>query len=142
MAPGLLPLVVIATALCSSAAMLVPPNEEDGHLTPRDVSRTCSETEFKCNNGRCIPVHWQCDNEKDCSDGSDEIPSVCLFVFPLNPINICPLSMFFVAQFDDTEKESLCSDNGYKNNRKRSAPSAWDEKGNKEQENINKGLAS
>ena len=41
------------------------------------VSRTCSETEFKCNNGRCIPVHWQCDNEKDCSDGSDEIPSVC-----------------------------------------------------------------
>ena len=36
MAPGLLPLVVIATALCSGAAMLVPEHEEDGHLTPKD----------------------------------------------------------------------------------------------------------
>jgi hypothetical protein len=41
------------------------------------VSRTCSDTEFRCGNGRCIPMHWQCDNEKDCSDGDDEVPSIC-----------------------------------------------------------------
>jgi hypothetical protein len=41
------------------------------------VSRTCSDKEFSCDNGRCIPLHWQCDNEKDCSNGDDELPSVC-----------------------------------------------------------------
>lgn len=40
-------------------------------------SRTCSKNEFRCNSGRCIPVHWQCDNEKDCSDGSDEDTHTC-----------------------------------------------------------------
>ncbi|XP_069673416.1 low-density lipoprotein receptor isoform X3 [Periplaneta americana] len=65
---------LVAAALCSGVAGMV---EDDAHLTPQDVSRTCSETEFKCANGRCIPIHWQCDNEKDCSDGSDEVPSIC-----------------------------------------------------------------
>lgn len=41
------------------------------------VSRNCSDEEFRCANGRCIPIHWQCDNEKDCIDGSDEVPTVC-----------------------------------------------------------------
>lgn len=29
-------------------------------------------TEFKCNNQRCIPRLWLCDNEDDCGDFSDE----------------------------------------------------------------------
>lgn len=40
-------------------------------------SRTCMKTEFRCSSGRCIPAHWQCDNEKDCSDGSDEDAHTC-----------------------------------------------------------------
>ncbi|XP_039277225.1 low-density lipoprotein receptor isoform X4 [Nilaparvata lugens] len=39
--------------------------------------RSCTETEFRCSNGRCIPKHWQCDNENDCVDGGDEHPSLC-----------------------------------------------------------------
>ncbi len=37
----------------------------------------CGIDQFKCKNGRCIPKRWQCDQEKDCSDGSDEDPSNC-----------------------------------------------------------------
>ncbi|XP_011556445.3 low-density lipoprotein receptor isoform X7 [Plutella xylostella] len=40
-------------------------------------SRTCTASEFRCKTGRCIPATWRCDNEKDCSDGSDEEPGTC-----------------------------------------------------------------
>ena len=38
---------------------------------------TCSETEFACTSGRCIPARWQCDREPDCDDESDENPDIC-----------------------------------------------------------------
>ena len=35
---------------------------------------TChEETEFMCRNGECIALSWKCDDDADCSDGSDEI---------------------------------------------------------------------
>lgn len=32
----------------------------------------CTEDEFQCNDGRCIPNNKVCDGSKDCSDGEDE----------------------------------------------------------------------
>ncbi|KAI5752806.1 hypothetical protein M8J77_020550 [Diaphorina citri] len=40
-------------------------------------NRTCQASEFRCGNNRCIPNHWQCDGEFDCSDKSDEDPEMC-----------------------------------------------------------------
>lgn len=33
---------------------------------------TCSSNEFMCQNRQCIPKHFVCDHDNDCSDGSDE----------------------------------------------------------------------
>lgn len=38
---------------------------------------TCASDKFRCKNGQCIKKHWQCDQEKDCSDGSDEDAKLC-----------------------------------------------------------------
>lgn len=38
----------------------------------------CQESgDFKCKNGKCIPLRWRCDFDMDCSDGSDEDPTMC-----------------------------------------------------------------
>lgn len=33
----------------------------------------CPGNKFQCENKKCIPAHWRCDNEKDCADESDEL---------------------------------------------------------------------
>uniref|UniRef100_T1IUN7 EGF-like domain-containing protein n=1 Tax=Strigamia maritima TaxID=126957 RepID=T1IUN7_STRMM len=41
-------------------------------------SYECPPTQFKCRStGRCIPLAWHCDDDKDCPDGSDEDPDIC-----------------------------------------------------------------
>uniref|UniRef100_A0A3P8RWR9 Uncharacterized protein n=1 Tax=Amphiprion percula TaxID=161767 RepID=A0A3P8RWR9_AMPPE len=44
-------------------------------LPPVYTNNTCNtETEFMCQNRQCIPKHFVCDHDIDCSDGSDESP--------------------------------------------------------------------
>lgn len=40
------------------------------------ATSTCTQSEFRCSSGRCIPGHWYCDGGADCADSSDE-PHSC-----------------------------------------------------------------
>lgn len=36
------------------------------------ATKQCKDSEFRCNNGQCISKSFVCDEDDDCSDGSDE----------------------------------------------------------------------
>uniref|UniRef100_A0AAQ4QGJ0 EGF-like domain-containing protein n=1 Tax=Gasterosteus aculeatus aculeatus TaxID=481459 RepID=A0AAQ4QGJ0_GASAC len=37
-----------------------------------EATDECEDGQFQCNNKRCIPTIWRCDDDDDCSDNSDE----------------------------------------------------------------------
>lgn len=37
----------------------------------------CGEESFQCDDGRCIPAIWECDDENDCLGGEDEHQNCC-----------------------------------------------------------------
>uniref|UniRef100_A0A6A7G8W9 Sortilin-related receptor n=5 Tax=Hirondellea gigas TaxID=1518452 RepID=A0A6A7G8W9_9CRUS len=37
------------------------------------VASQCSEHQFTCGNGYCVPMQWRCDTANDCDDHSDEV---------------------------------------------------------------------
>uniref|UniRef100_A0A158Q8Z4 EGF-like domain-containing protein n=1 Tax=Elaeophora elaphi TaxID=1147741 RepID=A0A158Q8Z4_9BILA len=37
------------------------------------ITKECpADTQYKCNNGKCIPLSWRCDGDEDCPEGDDE----------------------------------------------------------------------
>lgn len=59
-------------------ALLASPDNDCGDNSDEaGCSHSCSSNQFKCNSGRCIPVHWTCDGDNDCGDYSDETHANC-----------------------------------------------------------------
>ncbi|XP_053616138.1 very low-density lipoprotein receptor isoform X10 [Plodia interpunctella] len=73
--------VWLACVLLASTEGTLYDDDYDSYTRTYDYngaeSRTCTSSEFRCKTGRCVPMSWRCDNEKDCSDGSDEDPLTC-----------------------------------------------------------------
>ena len=55
------------TCACPSSYLL----DESG----KTCSANCSAWQFRCGvpQERCVPLHWRCDGEAQCKDGSDEM---------------------------------------------------------------------
>ncbi|XP_026472209.1 low-density lipoprotein receptor isoform X2 [Ctenocephalides felis] len=60
----------------------------------------CAARHFRCGNGKCIPLSWACDAERDCDDGSDEFPEEC-------------------------KEVRVCSENEFRCNNSRCIPQRW-----------------
>ncbi len=43
------------------------------HLGQSPTHGPCTDDEYKCSNGQCIPLQYACDDYDDCGDQSDEL---------------------------------------------------------------------
>ena len=79
-----------ASSPCSGLCLLGPGGGyrcacADNHHLANDNKTcldNCSNSDFICDNNRCIPGVWHCDGDDDCGDASDE-PRSC-------PSRYCP----------------------------------------------------
>ena len=70
-------------------------------------NHTCSENQFTCTNGYCVPRSYVCDAFRDCSDGLDEDPVLC----SRTPTPSCPRGYFNCGNGKCLNSTLVCNGN-------------------------------
>ncbi|XP_071503071.1 uncharacterized protein [Diadema antillarum] len=112
-----------------------------GHLTTEEpeISTTqgvpsCSDSQFACDNGYCIPAPWICDGDNDCGDLSDEtncgVPSCSDSQFACDNGNCIPAQWVCDGDNDcgDLSDENCvpsCSDSQFACDNGHCIPAPW-----------------
>lgn len=61
-------------ANCTTVPILPPTLPSPPPPSPASVAtNSCTEWMFPCNNKKCVPYWWKCDDVDDCGDASDEL---------------------------------------------------------------------
>lgn len=80
-------------------------NDCGDYSDERDCSYpTCQESQFTCQNGRCIRNAFVCDEENDCGDESDELEHLCH-----TPEATCPPHQFKCDNGHCVEMVKVCN---------------------------------
>lgn len=102
--------VIIVAGL---SVLLVGDGAHLGKVSRRSVDGGCSRGDFSCSNtsSECIPHSWACDGDGDCSQGEDELPSLCdnrtcADTYFLCDTNKCVPCEFVRDGFPDCEDET------------------------------------
>ncbi|XP_061163155.1 basement membrane-specific heparan sulfate proteoglycan core protein-like [Saccostrea echinata] len=78
-------------------------NCETSTLPPTLAPEICTETEFRCNDGMCMPKDLICDGTPDCDDQSDESQTLC------GTSTVCPEGQFRCDNGECVRTDAPCN---------------------------------
>uniref|UniRef100_A0A8C5R8Z0 Uncharacterized protein n=1 Tax=Leptobrachium leishanense TaxID=445787 RepID=A0A8C5R8Z0_9ANUR len=96
---SLLSALMILTCLCDRRNDCGDNSDERGCSYP-----PCTQQQFTCQNGRCIPKVYVCDGDNDCEDESDELDHMCT-----TPEATCPPNYFKCDNGHCIEAVKVCN---------------------------------
>lgn len=70
----------------------------------------CSNSEFNCDTGECIPLEWRCDDQVDCWNGEDEMNCSTHFHNQMHYHAACSENEFKCKNGECIDWDRVCND--------------------------------